>query len=51
MMENKPNRKPGGKPGEPNYRVLTVILLITVVVVSLMNSQIRKSQTEQVGYM
>ena len=50
MMENKPNRKPGGKPGEPNYRVLTVILLITVVDVSLMNSQIRKSQTEQVGY-
>ena len=49
-MENKPNRKPGRKPGEPNYSVLTVILLITVVVVSLMNSQIRKSQTEQVGY-
>ena len=49
-MENKPNRKPGRKPGEPNLSVLTVILLITVVVVSLMNSQIRKSQTEQVGY-
>ena len=50
MMENKPNRKPGRKPGEPNFSALTVILLITVVVVSLMNSQIRKSQTEQVGY-
>ncbi|MBQ7797304.1 MAG: ATP-dependent zinc metalloprotease FtsH [Lachnospiraceae bacterium] len=49
-MENNQNRKNGKKPGNQNYGVLTLILLITVVVVSLMNSQLRKSQTEQVGY-
>ena len=49
-MENNRNRKPDKKPGDQNYGVLTMILLITVLAVSLMNSQLRKSQTEQVGY-
>ena len=49
-MENNRNRKPGKKPGDQNYGALMIILLVTVLVVSLMNSQLRKSQTEQVGY-
>ena len=44
-MENNRNRKPGKKPGDQNYGALMIILLVTVLVVSLMNSQLRKSQT------
>ena len=47
---NKPVNKNGKKPEGPNIGVLTIILLITVVVVSLMNSELKKRQTEQVGY-
>ena len=50
FMENKQNRNNGKKPGNQNIGVLSVILLVTLLVVSLMNSQLRKSQTEQVGY-
>jgi len=42
--------KNGKKPENQNIGVLTIILLITVVVVSLMNSELKKRQTEQVGY-
>ncbi len=47
---NKPINKNGKKPEGPNIGALTIILLITVVVVSLMNSELKKRQTEQVGY-
>ena len=47
---NKPVNNNGKKPEGPNIGVLTIILLITVVVVSLMNSELKKRQTEQVGY-
>ena len=47
---NRPGNRPGKKPGDQNYGALTIILLVTVLIVSLMNSQLRKSQTEQVGY-
>ena len=49
-MDNNQNRNNGKKPSGQNIGVLTVILLITVVVVSLMNSELKKRQTEQVGY-
>ncbi|MBR6615405.1 MAG: ATP-dependent zinc metalloprotease FtsH [Lachnospiraceae bacterium] len=49
-MDKKPNNKNGKKPENQNIGVLTIILLITVVVVSLMNSELKKRQTEQVGY-
>ncbi len=51
-MENKPNKKNGNgkKPENQNIGVLTIILLITVVVVSLMNSELKKRQTEQLSY-
>ncbi|MBE5972803.1 MAG: ATP-dependent zinc metalloprotease FtsH [Lachnoclostridium sp.] len=49
-MDKKPNMKNGKKPENQNIGVLTIILLITVVVVSLMNSELKKRQTEQVGY-
>ena len=49
-MDNNQNRKNGNKSNKPNMGVLTLILLITVVVVSFMNSELKKSQTEQVGY-
>ncbi|MBR5268621.1 MAG: ATP-dependent zinc metalloprotease FtsH [Lachnospiraceae bacterium] len=49
-MDKRPNKKNGKKPEGPSIGVLTIILLITVVVVSLMNSELKKRQTEQVGY-
>ncbi len=49
-MDNNQNRNNGKKPGKQSIGVLTIILLITVVVVSLMNSELRKRQTNQVGY-
>ena len=49
-MDKKPNMKNGKKPEGQNIGVLTIILLITVVVVSLMNSELKKRQTEQVSY-
>ena len=49
-MDKKPNKKNGKKPEGPSIGMLTIILLITVVVVSLMNSELKKRQSEQVGY-
>ncbi len=49
-MDNKPKKNNGKKPDGQNIGVLTIILLITVVVVSMMNSELRKRQTEQVSY-
>lgn len=49
-MENNQNKNNGKKPGGQNIGLLTFILLLTVVVVSMMNSELKKRQTEQVGY-
>ncbi len=58
IMENKQNKNNNQnhnqnnnqKPDKKNIGFLIVILLITLVVVSLMNSELKKRQTEQVGY-
>ena len=49
-MDNNQNKNNGKKPENRNIGVLTIILLITVVIVSMMNSELKKRQTEQVGY-
>jgi cell division protease FtsH len=50
MDNNNQNRGNGKKPSGQNIGVLAVIMLVTLVAVSMMNSALKKSRTEEVGY-
>lgn len=49
-MENNQNKNNGKKPSGQNIGLLTFILLLTVMAVGLMNSELKKRQSEQLGY-
>ena len=49
MDSNNQNRN-GKKPSGQSIGILVVVMLITLVVVSWMNSTLRSKQTEEVGY-
>ena len=49
-MNNNQNNKDGKKPNGQNIGVMVMILLITVVIVSFMNSELKKRQQEEVPY-
>ena len=50
MDNNNPNRKNGKKPGGPGIWVMVIVLCITLAVVSMMNSALKKSQSQEVSY-
>ena len=49
-MNINQNNKDGKKPNGQNIGVMVMILLITVVIVSFMNSELKKRQQEEVPY-
>ena len=50
MDNNNQNRNNGKKPGGPGIWVMVIVLCITLAVVSMMNSALKKSQSQEVSY-
>ena len=50
MDNNNQNRNNGKKPGSPGIWVMVIVLCITLAVVSMMNSALKKSQSQEVSY-
>ena len=49
-MDNNQNRNNNKRPSGQSIGVLVVIMILTLIAVSMMNSAIKKSQTEELGY-
>ena len=50
MDNNNQNRNNGKKPGGPGIWGMVIVLCITLAVVSMMNSALKKSQSQEVSY-
>ena len=50
MDNNNQNRNNGKKPGGPGIWGMVIVLSITLAVVSMMNSALKKSQSQEVSY-
>ena len=50
MDNNNQNRNNGKRPGGPGIWVMVIVLCITLAVVSMMNSALKKSQSQEVSY-
>ena len=50
MDNNNQNRNNGKKPNSQNIGVMVLILMITLGVVSMMNSALKQNQTQELGY-
>ena len=50
MDNNNQNRNNGKKPGGPGIWDMVIVLCITLAVVSMMNSALKKSQSQEVSY-
>ncbi len=50
MDNNNQNRNNGKKPSGQNIGIMVLILMITLGVVSMMNSALKKNQTQELGY-
>ena len=50
MDNNNQNRNSGKKPNSQNIGVMVLILMITLGVVSMMNSALKQNQTQELGY-
>ena len=50
MDNNNQNRNNRKKPGGPGIWVMVIVLCITLAVVSMMNSALKKSQSQEVSY-
>ena len=50
MDNNNQNRNNGKKPGGPGILGMVIVLCITLAVVSMMNSALKKSQSQEVSY-
>lgn len=50
MDNNNQNRNNGKKPNSQNIGIMVLILMITLGVVSMMNSALKKNQTQELGY-
>ena len=49
MDNNNQNRNNGKKPGGPGIWGMVIVLCITLAVVSMMNSALKKSQSQEVS--